>query len=399
MILVAGLNGLQCKNHYGIQTCRIEDESVLANTRSAPLDTAVTPDGNGGSIVAWAADGETYVVRLKKDEHPFIKPKMIEIPWGGGLEDSSHEKTPRPNSYQPQIQSEDLGLLSLSNKKSLLAVLKTPESGDTGGAFVTLISNDDLSSQTVRLGVVSEYAKKISALAWDDRVLVVWDGGVNTLKIQAALIRTSPFIVEKTMELAALGEGPALAMGKDGPFIAWSETLNKNDETIFNVMLAMISKDLQLVEQRSVAISQFVFTSPELVSTPSGLGLVYRDKEDKNDLAGLYFLPLSQDGAVLGEKQRISRSDGKMGPALKFVDGLFVTAAVRSEDHNLLIGINRFERTAEKKGGEFQVYADITDYVCVDIAASYHSIIMVLGEDKKEGGRVLAGRVVCADRT
>ncbi len=393
----AGLSGLQCKNHYNAQACRIEDEVLLAKTKSAPLDTAVTSDGEGGGIIAWAEGGETYLVRLKKGE--FRPDKPLRIEWRGGLDTADLEgnKTFRSALFRTPVQAEDLDLISLPNGKSLLVTLKTPEAGGIGGAFAALIANESLKIETVALGIVSPYAQKISALPVGDRILVVWDGGKESLKIQAALIRISPFAVEKTGELEASGEGPALAMSHRGPLIAWSEAKGIDDQSVFNVKIAPLTEKLQLGKSTIAASGRFIFASPELVDGSSGLGLVYRDKADKYDLAGLYFVPLSQEGTPVGDKQRISRADGKKGPTLKYFNGLFVSAAVRSDEKSLLIGINRFDAKAVRRGGEFQVYADITDYVCVDIAASDKSIITVFGEDLDEGGRVIVGRVFCAD--
>ena len=55
------------------------------------------------------------------------------------------------------------------------------------------------------------------------------------------------------------------------------------------------------------------------------------------------------------------------------------------------------EATSRMRGGEFQVYADKSDFIRVAIEASKNDVVLVYGEDRRGTGRVLASQVVCRE--
>ncbi len=75
-----------------------------------------------------------------------------------------------------------------------------------------------------------------------------------------------------------------------------------------------------------------------------------------------------------------------------------LSAAIRSYQHNFLVGLNRFDRKGVKKGGEFQIYADKSDFTRVAVDARGDRVILVYGEDRQGTGRILFGKVNCAER-
>ena len=104
---------------------------------------------------------------------------------------------------------------------------------------------------------------------------------------------------------------------------------------------------------------------------------------------------LDHRGKKVASPKRISQADGLKGPRFIYRDPFVVGATIRSFQRNLLIGVNRFNRKGVKKGGEFQVYADKTDFVRVDLAASKEGLVMIYAEDRRSSGRVLASQVIC----
>ncbi len=141
--------------------------------------------------------------------------------------------------------------------------------------------------------------------------------------------------------------------------------------------------------------SRFLYPSPDMAVMGERLGLTFRDDADRDDTPEYHFALLSPDGASVIARQRISQADGYRGPSLISVDGAFLGAAIRSFQRNLLIGINRFDPLGTKLGGEFQVYADNTDFVRVDVSQNAENLLMVYAEDRDSNGRILAGQVMC----
>jgi hypothetical protein len=158
-----------------------------------------------------------------------------------------------------------------------------------------------------------------------------------------------------------------------------------------------LSPDLEVRAVREVARARFLDPAPQLSRMDDQAGLVFRDDADKDDTPEFYFTLLGPNGKTIFDPKRISQADGWRGPSLIYDAPNFVSAAIRSFQRNLLIGVNRFDKKGEKLGGEFQVYADKTDFTRVDLAASGDTILMIYAEDRRGSGRVLTSQIKCGD--
>jgi len=123
--------------------------------------------------------------------------------------------------------------------------------------------------------------------------------------------------------------------------------------------------------------------------------VAFRDDRDYDGTPEYYFAALAPSGALRGEPARISRADGSEGPRLAAVGSFVLGVQVRSFGGSLLVGMNRFDTSGRKRGGEFQIYADKSDFTRADVAPGDGRVLLVYGEDRKGAGRVLAGPVSC----
>lgn len=379
----------------------MDKEIVLANTSRAPSDVTVVSDSKGGFTVAFSADGSTYTAQFLNNNRSVSTPVLIPGPYGKSRIQLSGEKTFWPAASRASVEAEDLDLIALKQGKFLLAMLELPTEGSPGGASAALLSAEGKPEKTVLLGSAGEYGTEIAAVVWEKNVLVAWhDGMMNASKLHLVLLNSETLDVLKHSDFQGKGPvaGPTLAMADGRPFIAWFETGNKARESVSYINTAWISRDLEFSPPKTVAEGRFIFPSPQLVSLQDGLALTFRDDADKDDTPEFYYIALNGTGGAADRQKRISQADGFKGPSLEISGDYFVSAAIRSFQRNLLIGLNRFNKQGVKQNGEFQVYADKTDFVRVDIAQGKDSLMMVYAEDKRTAGRVLAGEVSCSDR-
>lgn len=399
LILCAELSITGCSRTYGRQACRMEQEFHIAKTKSVPKDVTVISTPKGGYAFAWSADKSTFVSLDSKKRNSF-EPIKIPPPGFRQAQPLSAKKTFWPASIRASIDAEDLALVSLKNGNFIVFMLEISQNSASGGAFAALLSKNGEPQKTVFLGPAGEYSTEITALLWNDRVFVAWhDGALNDSRIRTALL--NPETLEKQKESYFQGKkivaSPTSAMGDGRPVIAWSETGSFGKDKKSRINTAVVSDDLSLTAVKTVAEGRFTLPSPYLVSKKDnhGLGLTFRDDADKDNTPEFYFLSLNNNGSSNSEKKRISKADGLKGPSLDLHENFFVSAAVRSFQRNLLIGINRFDNQGVKQSGEFQIYADKTDFVRVDIAHAENSLMMIYAEDRYTEGRVSAGRIFC----
>jgi hypothetical protein len=147
----------------------------------------------------------------------------------------------------------------------------------------------------------------------------------------------------------------------------------------------------------TVASCRYLDPAPYLTALGDRFGLAFRDDADRDDKPEFYFAVLDATGRVLKKPARISRAGCFQGPSISGGDPLVFSAAIRSFQRNYLVGLNRFDLAGVKRGGEFQVYADKSDFVRVALVASGQEVMLVYGEDRRGEGRVLASRVNCRD--
>ena len=162
------------------------------------------------------------------------------------------------------------------------------------------------------------------------------------------------------------------------------------------VVAGVLGTDLALGELTAVARTRFADAAPRLRALPrGGFGLAHRDDADEDGQAEFYFTRLDAAGRIEHGPSRISRADGYQGPRLAAGGEVVYSAAVRSFQRNFLVGVNRFDERGVKRGGEYQVYADQSDFTRVALDVRGGRVTLLYGEDRRDRGRVLAARVVC----
>lgn len=395
-----------CGKTYRKQACRLDREFVIAKTKRAPTAVAVTPGKEGVFAVAWSADGNVFVARVSPERGVRGQPARVEQlgPELAGLETDedtrSGPKTFWPARERLSIGAEDIDVLVVDEQRSAVASLVPATQSRQGGAYLSILSGEDGDpSVTLRLGAAYEYAHRISVADFDGSLYVAWhEGRLNRSDVVLSRVDPDTLAIEGTRRIAsddAAIASPSLVSTKGGVMVAWTETERTVNSPSTIVHLAQLDRNLKLSQRRTVAKASFVDPAPALVYVENRVGVVFRDDKDGDDTQEYYFSLFDLNGEKARVTKRISQADGWRGPCVTAMPPYLFGAAVRSFQRNLLIGLNRFDLRGSKLGGEFQLYADKTQFVRVDIAATAENTMMVYAEDGQGIGRVLAGCIVC----
>ena len=403
MLILLSISTAGCDRTYGVQACRMEHEIVLAGSANTPEDVSVVALETGRYAAVYSVDGATYGVFFDNEGHsvspPLIVPRRLgEKPLDDTLRKSAASKTFWPNRETVSIHAVDIDTIVLNGSTVAAALLARPTPVSAGGAFLVLLNEEGV-QRNVALGPAGEYASRISLVADEEDIIVAWhDGMLSGSRVRLARLDRKSRVVAKREILKNDSASPALAMSDGQPAMAWSETVAGDRGGKSTIKVALFSKDLDLDSGRTVATSRFVYPSPSLSASRNGFALLFRDDEDGDETPEYHFLALSSAGKITGDRERISTSDGLRGPTLVESGDGFIGATIRSFQRNLLIGLNRLDGRGRKMGGEFQVYADKSDFVRVDIAERGGKVVIVYAEERHDRGRVLAGTVTCSPR-
>ena len=395
----------------------MENEVVIAVTRQVPTDVAVVGVSPNQFVAAWSADNGTWIAPMDSEGRLTSRPERVECcrdpevgvqgrpgpevdPVGGSRAESYGEKTFWPSSERGSIHAEDIDLIWLGKGRVALVMLRRAQNGEFGGAYAAIWPDKaGRAPKGTRLGPAGEYATRITAQPERDRLIVAWhDGELGASRLRLARMNISTLQVEKESVVKRSGmlASPVMALAEGRLAMAWSETVKSETDPSSFVKTALVSPELEMGPESTIATCRFIYPSPDLAAVKGGLGLVFRDDADKDDTPEFYFTLLNRQGKAAQKKQRISQSDGLRGPSLIYFNHMFLGATIRSFQRNLLIGLNRFNKGGTKLGGEFQVYADKTDFVRVDISTNEKTLMMVYAEDRRNKGRIIAGQIACA---
>jgi hypothetical protein len=395
----------------------MEHEVLLAASDDVPGEVAVVAVAAEKYLATWSADGKTRTVRFNRKGNLIHPPKIIprklvrhsvrEIV--ADIADTSVNKNHSHKTFWPSrgttsIDATGIDALVLDDGRAAVAMIEQSKFGTAGGAYLAILSVIGEVVGLLSLGPAGEYSDRIAAALRQEDLFVAWhDGMLGTSRIRVIRIDTKTLEVRQRTDFK--GEGvaasPTLAVTNGILTIAWSETrpqrsgITGQERAVSAVKIAVMSDDLNLSAKQTLATSRFVNPTPSLAVSKDGLAIVFRDDEDNDDTPEYHFIPLENTGRQKGERQRISAADGHRGPSLVAGPDGFVGATIRSFQRNLLIGLNRMDCLGRKLGGEFQVYADKTDFVRVDIAENRGEMMLVYAEDRQNRGRILAGTVVC----
>ncbi|MCP4606790.1 MAG: hypothetical protein GY847_40830 [Proteobacteria bacterium] len=379
----------------------MENEVVLATTRGIPSSVAVEPVSSGRFAAAWSVDNSTWIAELDAAGAAVGPALRIEKDWGESpLQSIPTAKTFWPDEERSSIDSEHLVIVSLGNGLRALVMLERPEDGRLGGAYAAILSSSKKQRpEILLLGPAGEYANRIAAEKSADDLIVAWHKGMlDSSEALLARVELKPVRLKEVVRVSSTNavSSPSLAAVDGRILLAWSETTQLKSGTSSLIRAAPLAPHLKLGARSTVAKGRFLDPSPVLTRVNDQIGIVFRDDADEDGTPEFYFSMVDLKGAVTLPPKRISQADGWRGPNLIYTAPHLISATIRSFQRNLLIGVNRFDREGVKLGGEFQVYADKTDFVRVDLAASGENILMIYAEDRRGSGRVLAGQVKCS---
>jgi hypothetical protein len=392
-----------CHSRREQQGCRMETEVVLFSSRASPAAVSVTRGPRGGYLAAWSADGETWIAGI---EH-----KALRLAWTRRVDryptpvvDRAADEGPKtfwPEGGLASPNAEDLVAVATAGGGLALAMLERPSGPLTGGAYVALLGPQSSSPVTVvRIGPAGPFASRIAAAVNGGELLVAWhEGHPDVSRVRLAVVDSARarLLGDGSVPGKLAQSGPAIAAGPSGAVLAWTRTVHRDGVPLSEVRAASLGDDLTVGPATTVASGRYLDPAPHLVSIGDRFGIALRDDADDDDKPEFYFALLDNRGRVTKGPQRISRADGFQGPYLAVGEPLVFSAAIRSFQRNYLIGLNRFDLAGVKRGGEFQVYADKSDFIRVALLAHDRSVVLVYGEDRRGSGRVLASRVVCRE--
>ncbi|MFO8071193.1 MAG: hypothetical protein R6V85_04885 [Polyangia bacterium] len=379
----------------------MEREAVLDET-SRPADAvALARTAPGRFLAAWSVEGVTRCVFLGGDAAPLGPSHRIdrfEPPPVDASKDAG-SKTFWPGGAGTSISAEHVAVCGAGEQGGAVAMLERPDGTRPGGAYLALVEGDGGSIRVVRLGSAGGFAASIDVGVRGDEAIAVWhEGASETSRLKMALVSLKDMKVVSKKKISGRGalSGPAIAIVGSNAIFAWNDLDNSGGATRCVVRAAPVGDGLSLGEQ--VDVAECGFFNPEPSLTPAGgyeVGIAFRDERDDDEMPEYYFAVLGSDGSPLREPVRISRADGAQGVRIDETAGWFFGVAIRSFQRNLLVGMNRFDARGRKQGGEFQIYADRSNFTKVAVAAEKNRAVLIYAEDGRDKSRVLTSSVSC----
>ena len=396
---------VSCGGEREQQACRMEREAVLASIEGAPNTLTMSRISSGDLVVAWSSGWKTWFVRIDEDgarkgeartmERYSAPPIMHDAVEDGGV------KTFWPAVEGTSFRAEHLDSCSFKEGGVALGILERPNGGRAGGAHVAVIRGEDEQVKIVRVGAAGVFASSISLVASGKKLVVAWhEGDPESSRIGLASVDLETLAVTgaKSLPVEGAGAGPSLAANGGKVLISWIEIVRSEKEAVARVRVAMLGDDLQIDNLNTLAECRFLDCTPAVTVVGERFGISYRDDADDDGKPEFYFRMIDPAGNPTDSPARISRADGFQGPLITYGDPLVFSAAIRSFQRNFLVGLNRFDLKGVKKGGEFQIYADKSDFIRVAMDARGNRVILVYGEDRQGAGRILYGKVNCRER-
>jgi hypothetical protein len=393
-----------CRAERVRQDCRLERETAIATAAHAPSDVGLARGAGESWLAAWSADGATRVAWI--DGRPAVTATARIL--REGLETHLERNPGGPKAFWEEDDGASLAAAALSavpagDGSALVALVQAPGPGRVGGAHAALVPSGPflVEPRAVRLGPAGPASDRITAAVLGQRAVIAWhDATPDGPRVRLAGVAVPSMRLDATAELPGTLARfhPSLAADGASVLLAWAEEAPAGGAPGLAIRAAPIGPDLALGEPRLVARTGLHDAALHLAAGPDGFGLAYRDDEDGDDVLEYHFVALDRGGAPLHPPARISRADGPRGPDLAWGGTLYCGATIRSFQRNLLVGLNRFDARGTKSGGEFQVYADKSDFTRVAVAADGNSAMLVYAEGRPAQSRVLASRVQCRAR-
>ena len=382
------------------QECRLEGESVVADTAGSPSAVATARVAGGRFAAAWSEGGKTWIAALDDRGRRVGEPGRVERGPGRDAADAP-DGGPMvfwPGGAESSFAAEHLEVAARDEGGAVLGVLERRSESRPGGAFAVLFGPDLGAAQhVVGLGPAGPFSSRIAAVGWREEVLVAWhDAAVDVSTVRVASVgRDGVLAGAIALPGGKPAFSPSLAVAADVAILLWSESRPGGGGARFELRAAPVAPGPTIGPASTIATARYLDPAPTIVRTDSGFGVAFRDDRDSDGLPEYYYAELDGTGAPRRAPARISRADGPEGPRLATVGPFVFGVQVRSFGGSYLVGMNRFDAEGRKRGGEFQIYADKSDFTHADVAAGDGKVLLVYGEDRKGAGRVLAGAVTC----
>lgn len=399
------LGTLGCREKRIQQGCRMTNEFVQYKGRRVPSSVALEKLPNHEALVAWSVDTGTFYITIgslgKGRGSPIRVGLRSDLPETVETKDlETNPKTFWAVERHRSIAAVDLATSILDNGDIVLAALEKTSGSVAGGAYLIVIDNDKPTQhRVISLGPAGLYAGRISVSGFLGGALVVWHEGSlqsSNLRMVHVDIKNDTLIAEATLLDDYPINGPSVAALPGGDaLLVWSKIISESSVFETEIMAAAVLSDLKLGKRHRIAQLNYMDPDPFLVARENQFTVSYRDDADEDNKAEFYIAHLNKNGSSLGPGTRISRSDGFEGPSIASTKDGLVSSTIRSFERSLLVGVNRFSTKGVKKGGEYQVYADKSNFTRVDLAVDGNDILLVYAEERENFGRVLSSKVVC----
>ncbi|MDD5306720.1 MAG: hypothetical protein PHU25_05300 [Deltaproteobacteria bacterium] len=374
-----------CNRDTEQQACRLTREIAVATTVGSPSALAAGRGNDGRFAVAWSADGQSSLAWLDPDGDAIESTMPLEKTTGG----------------ERNVAAQRMTVAPFGRDRMAVAVVEAPTAGRAGGTYLGLVGRTKGPIRLVNLGPAGPFASGIAVAEANGRIVAIWYDGTETgalLRLASVDPESGSVMAVNAVDAGAPVSGVALAASGDTLFMAAAMGRSEKRAPRFGVHVAAVSPDLELKSFVRVAGSRFVDPAPALAAIGSGFALAYRDETDGDRLAESFLARLDRTGRLEGRPVPVSRADGAEGPQVVACGPELIVASVRSFERSLIVGSNRLDSHGAKLGGEFQVYADKSDFTRVALAPMGTGVLMAYVEDGADGGRVLASRVVCEPR-
>ncbi|MBN1656351.1 MAG: hypothetical protein JXA30_21455 [Deltaproteobacteria bacterium] len=182
----------------------------------------------------------------------------------------------------------------------------------------------------------------------------------------------TPRVISRNKGLAG---APSIFQGGGEPKIVWAETWVHKDELEGEIMLSDgRSSPYALIDVHYHA------ATPRLLELNGELILAYRDQRTREETPGIYAARLGKDERIVGEPVRIARADTEERPSLSSCFNGVVTAAPRTYGHDRMVGVNWFDASLSKLGGEQQFCEDTREFSLAASACMGSRALLLIGE-------------------
>ncbi|MCK9522819.1 MAG: hypothetical protein M0R76_07185 [Proteobacteria bacterium] len=392
---------LGCGEKRTQQSCRMAVEIVVAKSAHTPEALRLLRIDDERLLLLWSADGMTQFAMLDNQGALKTEPALL------GTTHFAASPSAHPKAFFPQeathFDARAIAAVVLPDGDIAVGVVTQGYGVPPGALHVARINGKTLQISVLRQLVhVDAFADTLVLAPMGQALLIGWPSvqnnraNIHLHRVDAATLET----IDATL-VPADGNafGPALSHDASRMLLLWTQRIDGVSRLDFSYALqaAQIRPDLTFDNFAEVAKVRVFDAAPAVIPMADGFGIAFRDDRDDDGEAEFYFARIGNSGTVLSAPKRISRADGPRGPRIDSAsaNGPVFSAQIRSYQRNFLLGINRFDVWGQKMGGEFQVYADKSEFLLADVDVNGDAALFVYAESSDRGGRILSAVVHC----